>query len=338
MATNSLHNPIPWIEKYRPMRLENIILDEHVFIKIKKIIEEKNMPNLMLPGVPGIGKTTTIKCIAREFFGKYINEGMLDLNASDDRGKKSVQDIMDFCKTRMDLNSRDETDKRVYAEHKIIFLDEADNMTTKAQRLINNLMEKYHKTARFVFTCNSSSDIIEGIQSRCIILRYNRLSNEQIILRLQRICQLENISQYSITPKTLVAVANIADGDLRMAINNLQLVYRSFNNRTNEITQDEVYVVCSKPQPLIIKNIINDCINKDIISSKNNIMNLKKSGFSVADIINGLINFLKIDPDLSPDIRIKYLDIVCRYAYIVSTGLATDVQMIACLCSLVKSE
>ena len=327
---------IPWIEKYRPTKLENMILDEHIYAKIKKIIEEKNMPNILIPGVPGIGKTTTVKCIAREFYGKYIDEGMLDLNASDDRGKKSVQDIGDFCKTHMDLNGRDPNDTRKYAEHKLIFLDEADNMTTKAQRLINNMMEKYQKNARFVLTCNSSSDIIEGIQSRCIILRYNRLTNEQIISRLQRICQLENISQYIITTDTLLHIANIADGDLRMAINNLQLVYRSFGNGKDPVEETDVYTICSKPQPFILKQVLCDCMNNNIINAKNKIIELKRSGFSVSDMILGLISCLKNDNDINMDIKIKYLNIICRYAYIISNGLSTDLQLIACLCSLTK--
>jgi len=321
----------PWIEKYRPSKLNDIILDDHTYKKIKKIIDDRDMTNLILPGVPGIGKTTTIKCIAKALYGKYADEAVLELNASDDRGIKSVQEkIVTFCKKKMDLNDRGDKDGRIYSEHKLIFLDEADNMTNKAQRLINNLMEKYNKTTRFAFTCNSSSDIIEGIQSRCIILRFYRLRKEQIVNRLEQICTFENIP---INKKGLFVIADLSDGDLRSAINNLQLVFRSYK----DVSPDNIYKVCAKPQPEIIKNIINDCINKNLLEAKNKVFGLKKTGYSESDIILGLIQVLKSDNSIQEDIRINFLEKVCYYAYIISKGLSTDIQLIACISSLIKN-
>lgn len=324
----SRYDYTPWIEKYRPYNLDDIILDGNTYKKIKKIIEDKEMTNIILPGVPGVGKTTSIKCIARALYGKYADEAVLELNASDDRGIKAVQEkIVTFCKKRMDLNDRNPNDRK-YSEHKLIFLDEADNMTNKAQRLINNLMEKYNKTTRFAFTCNSSSDIIEGIQSRCIILRFYRLKKEQVIYRLEKICELENVN---INKKGLEILADISDGDLRAAINNLQLVHRTQTNPKI----DDIYRICSKPQPTIIKNIIDDCINKNFIGAKDKIFILKKDGYSESDIILGMIQLLKTDTSIKENIRIEYLDKICYFAYIISKGLATDIQLISCLTSLI---
>ncbi len=326
----SRYDQTPCIEKYRPSKLEDIILDDNTYKKIKKIIDDKDMTNLILPGVPGVGKTTSIKCIARALYGKYADEAVLELNASDDRGIKSVQEkIVTFCKKKMDLNDRGNNDGRKYSEHKLIFLDEADNMTNKAQRLINNLMEKYNKTTRFAFTCNSSSDIIEGIQSRCIILRFYRLKKEQVINRLQQICEFEKVE---ISKKGLEVIAEITDGDLRSAINNLQLVYRS----CTKITIENIYTVCSKPQPTFIKRIFDNCINKNFIEATNVIFELKKLGYSESDIILGMIQFLKSEPSLKEDVRINYLEKVCYYAYVISKGLATDIQLVACLTTLVE--
>jgi replication factor C subunit 2/4 len=338
----SVSDQMPWIEKYRPTKLEDIILDDHTIKKIRKIIEDKDMPNLILPGVPGIGKTTTIKCIARALYGKYANEAVLELNASDDRGIKSVQEkIVSFCKKKMDLNDRGtNNNNKKYSEHKIIFLDEADNMTNKAQRLINILIEKYQKTTRFAFTCNNSSDIIEGIQSRCIILRFYRLRKEQIITRLTKICEFENVK---IDKKSLETLAIISEGDLRTAINNLQLTFRS----CQIINPENIYTICSKPQPIALKSIILNCINKDLIGAKTKILELKKIGYSVSDIILGLIYILKIPDDnydkfnldiINEKIKIQFLEIICHYAYIVSKGLPSDIQLIACVCSLISSQ
>ena len=177
----------PWIEKYRPTKVEDLVLDNGTLNKIRKIVLDKTMPNIIITGVPGIGKTTTILCIAKNLLGKYFKEGVLELNASDERGVKTVQESIEyFCKKKLDIDDE-------FSKHKIILLDEADNMTRKAQQAINNLMEQYHETTRFAFTCNNSSEIIEAIQSRCIIFRYCRLNHEQITNRLKTICALEKV-------------------------------------------------------------------------------------------------------------------------------------------------
>ena len=111
---------------------------------------------ILFAGPPGIGKSTLAHAFAKEY-----KLDILELNASDDRGIKAVNDIIpNFCKKTMDMNPRD---KPLYAAHKIVILDEADNMTIKAQQLISKLMEKYYNTVRFAFTCNEKSDIIESI-------------------------------------------------------------------------------------------------------------------------------------------------------------------------------
>src|SRR5579863_6482924 len=115
---------IPWVEKYRPHKVNDLVLDEATCNKIKKIIFDKNMPNIIISGSPGIGKTTTILCMARNILGSSYKDAVIELNASDERGVKVVQErIETFCKTR---NSN--------IQHKIVLLDEADNMTKKAQQ------------------------------------------------------------------------------------------------------------------------------------------------------------------------------------------------------------
>jgi len=125
----------PWIEKYRPVTIEDLVLDEGMFNKIAKILDDKDMPNMIITGVPGVGKTTTISCIAKNLLGKFYGEAVLELNASDDRGIKTVQESIEhFCKKKIYFDD-------TIAQHKIVILDEADNMTIKAQQSIKNLMK-----------------------------------------------------------------------------------------------------------------------------------------------------------------------------------------------------
>jgi replication factor C subunit 2/4 len=177
---------IPWIEKYRPVKIEDVIADENILTEINNIIKTKNIPNMIFTGTPGIGKTTSILCIARKLYGPYMKDAVLELNASDERGIKTINNgiIGDFCNHKMPYKDED---IGKYANHKLIILDESDNMTEKVLPVISNLMDMHHRTTRFVFTCNTSSKIIESIQSRCKIIRFTRLNIDMIADRLENI-------------------------------------------------------------------------------------------------------------------------------------------------------
>mgnify|MGYP001155074604 CR=1 FL=1 len=311
---------IPWIEKYRPKTTTELIVDAITRRKIDKIIEEKSMPNLIITGTPGIGKTTTIRCIARALYGRHMPDAVLELNASDDRGIKSVQDtITDFCKRKFFV------DGTKYATHKLIILDEADGFMEKAQNLISSIMEIYHKTTRFAFTCNNSSDILESIQSRCNIMRYLRLRDNQMIPRLKYICEKENIEH---TNDALKIIATIAQGDLRSAVNNLELVY----NAENKITEDNIYKICDRPQPESINNIFKACIKKDFKQVINSVQQLKDNGFVEIDIVLNMIFIIRIGKSiLKEKEQHVVINEIGQAAYIISKGNNGYIHLISTL-------
>jgi replication factor C subunit 2/4 len=313
---------VPWIEKYRPVRVDDLVLDDSSLNKIKKIIKDKSMPNIIITGIPGVGKTTTILCIAKNLLGKHLGEGVLELNASDERGVKTVQEPIEyFCKKKILFGEE-------YAQHKIVLLDEADNMTTKAQQSIKNLMKKYHETTRFAFTCNNASDIIEAIQSRCIIFKYSRLTNAQISKRLKKICEIEKVP-YS--EEGLMAIITTSQGDLRKAINNLQLTYNGYTN----IIPANVYKLCDKPHPLIIQNIFLECKKKNIQKALE-YFNSLRNGYSSYDISLSMISTLRdMDPKLIDEkTRIKYLEEVSKTCMVINKGINSHLQITGCLCAL----
>lgn len=318
---------LPWIEKYRPKNIDDVILSDNLKKKVIQFSESNNIPNLILTGGPGIGKTTTIRCIASKLYGKYYNSCVLELNASDDRGIKSVQgDIINFCRS---VKSYKKADVDKYCSQKLVILDEADNMMEKAQHYINNLMEKYKQTVRFAFTCNSSSDIEESIQSRCIILRYMRLNTPQICQRLQEICAIENVNYEK---QALNDIAIISRGDMRGSINLLQLVF----TKHNKVCVAHVNSICDFPQPVIIKQIFTKCNPKDLSEGMKLIMNLKKAGYSGSDITLGMIYTIKSDlcDDITESIKIKMLEKICDTAYNISKGVDSDLQLAGCLANL----
>jgi replication factor C subunit 2/4 len=321
----------PWIEKYRPSEIDDLVLDEGTLNKIKKIIEDKNMPNIIITGSPGIGKTTTILCIAKKLLGRYYRQGVLELNASDDRGVKTVQESIEyFCKKKLVIGGDKGEGEEDMAKHKIILLDEADNMTKKAQQAINNLMQEYHHNTRFAFTCNNSTEIIEAIQSRCIIFRYSRLSQDNLRFRLKQICKKEEVPYSEEGLNTIIMTST---GDLRQAINNLQLTFNGYIN----VIPENVYKLCDKPHPLIIQNIFEFCLKKDFKGSLSLLNSLFDKGYASSDIVLSMIYTLKnMDKKIIDERnKILFLEELGKASLIISRGINTPLQLtgsIAHLC------
>ena len=322
---------IPWVEKYRPSNIEELIINKTTLNKLNSMIKNKCIPNIIITGVPGIGKTTTILCLAKLLLGKYVKHGVLEMNASDERGIKAVQDtIIHFCRKKLTF---DKEDLNKYCNHKIILLDEADNMTKKAQQLVNNLMEQYHNTTRFAFTCNNSTDLIESIQSRCIILRYKRLSNSEIKKRLEFICKKENIEYTKDGIDTLIV---ISQGDMRQAINSLQLTYDGFKKINNK----NIYKLCDKPHPLTISNIFTACYKNDIKNALIELQSLWEKGYSGSDISLSMLNVLRsYNYNYIPEnIKILYSDIISRTCMIISKGIDTKLQLTGCIAEMCNNK
>ena len=311
---------IPWVEKYRPGNINDIILNENMKKKLQNMINSKIMDHIIITGIPGIGKTTTLQCICNHFYGKNVSKAVLELNASDDRGIKTVHELIhNFCKKKLVLDPQ-------YSKHKIVLLDEADNMTIKAQLLITTLMEKYEETTKFAFTCNESTRLIEAIQSRCKIFRYTGLLKHQLDERLKAICKKEKLT---FSQEGINAIIFASQGDLRRAINFLQIT--SINYK--DILQDNVYKLCDKPHPFIIRNIITSCVKKDLKRSFMIVRSLLNKGFSSTDIITSIISVLKyIDiPNVSESYKINFMNEICQTGIILSKGVESELQLVGCL-------
>ena len=235
---------MPWLEKYRPKLLSEVVGNEETISRLKVIAKHGNMPNLIICGPPGCGKTTSIHCLAHELLSNnkdpiktknILKNAILELNASDSRGIDVVRNkIKMFAQQKVTLP---------LGRHKIIILDEADNMTSSAQQALRRTMELYSNTTRFALACNVSSKIIEPIQSRCAILRYTKLNEKQILNRINKIMKYEKINSW--TNSGLEAIVFVANGDMRNAINSLQATYSGFNMITEDNVKQDEYVISS---------------------------------------------------------------------------------------------
>ena len=158
--------------------------NEETVSRLGVLAEQGNMPNLILSGPPGTGKTTSVLALARTLLGDAFKEGVLELNASDERGIDVVRDqIKEFASTRIMFSSAP----------KMIILDEADNMTSAAQSALRRVIEKYTKNARFCLICNYASKIIPALQSRCTRFRFAPLGREQCLERVRVVADTEQV-------------------------------------------------------------------------------------------------------------------------------------------------
>jgi len=312
-----MNDNLPFSEKYRPKKLEDLVLDNIIYTKIKNIIKNKDIPNIIFTGKSGVGKTSSIHSIGRLIYPKEYHDSIIELNASDDRGIKSVHDtIINFCKRKVDF-------KEGYAQHKLLILDEADNITPKAQRLINSIMEKYPST-RFAFTCNNSSAIIESIQSRCIIIRFTKPPIENFINRIKFICKNENIDY---DEPALTHLFDICQKDLRKTLNMLELVYRA----EGKITIENTLKISDIPSQDTLNNLLNYILNKDVVNVCKIIDNFKSQGYYSLDVLLHFIQFIKNYKNITEEQRINLINMLANKSYIMSKSTTNYLQLTGAL-------
>ena len=245
-ADGSLMDEI-WIEKYRPTNLSEVVGQSAVTTRLKNYVKERSMPHLLLAGPAGIGKTTSALALAKELFGDLWKHNLHELNASDERGIDVVRGkIKEFARTAP-LGEDG---------FKIIFLDEADALTSAAQAALRRTMEKYARTCRFVMSCNFSSKIIEPIQSRCAVFRFRPIKAEDLEKYLKFVAAKEKLT---VTKEGFESLTYLAQGDLRRAINGLQMAAAA----KEDITPDVVYQAVAAARPEEVKEALQMSLDGD---------------------------------------------------------------------------
>lgn len=199
-----------WVERYRPQTVEECILPERLKATFQEYVNQKEMPNLLLTGGAGVGKTTIAKAMCNEIGCDYMI-----LNGSDENGVDTIR-----VKIKNYASSMSFTGGR-----KVIILDEADYLTPNAQAILRNAIEEFAVNCSFIFTCNFKSRIIEPLHSRCAVIDFRLVNGEKAKMAsafFKRITHILDTEKVEYDEKVIAELIKKHFPDFRRAINELQ--------------------------------------------------------------------------------------------------------------------
>lgn len=312
--TNGTSSELPWVEKYRPSSMDELIAHEEIISIISRLIANGKLPHLLFYGPPGTGKTSTILAAARSMYGARTNAMALELNASDDRGIGVVRnEIKSFAGTKQLFSSG----------VKLVILDEADAMTSDAQFALRRVIEKNTKSTRFCLICNYVSKIIPALQSRCTRFRFAPLKPDQIRGRMKSIIMSEGLN---ITEEAQEALLDLSGGDMRRVLNVMQAAHMAF---PEGIKEESVYLCTGNPLPEHMDQIIQLLFNEKFEVVFTTVYTLCfTNGYSQSDVIREICERVSV-MNLPPSVLGMLLDDMSTIEWRLASGASEKIQLAA---------
>ena len=202
-----------WVEKYRPQKIEDCILPENIKKTFQDFLSQGEIPNMLLSGPPGIGKTTVAKALCNQLGADFYV-----INGSDEgRFLDTVRNSAKNFASTVSLTSS--------AKHKVIIIDEADNTTPDVQLLLRASIEEFSKNCRFIFTCNYKNKIIEPLHSRCAVIDFSINGKQKATIASQffkRVNYILEQERVEADKKVLAELINKHFPDWRRVLNECQ--------------------------------------------------------------------------------------------------------------------
>ena len=214
-----------WTEKYRPKSMTEIIGQDKFVRDARSWVVNGDMPNILLFGVAGTGKTAAAGALAKDILSEYRDENFFEINASDDRKLETVRTLIKQIAS---------TSKIGDIPFRIILLDEMDGMTKDSQNALKRVMERYASNCRFIMTCNERHRVIMPLQSRCANYNFSRLSDANMETMLTNILDRENIQHIELNDLRMFISG--LHGDMRRGVTELQAAVHSGTPLTEQLS------------------------------------------------------------------------------------------------------
>ena len=307
-----------WVEKYRPSDLEGLVDQSAIRQRLGALLQKKEqLPHLLFAGPPGSGKTTTAMIVSKQILGEHWRDYTLSLNASDERG-------IDVVRERIKTFARF-TDRREGIPYRLVLLDESDEITREGQTALRRIMEENSEHTRFILICNYSSGIIEPLQSRCAIFRFQRLDEASVVEHLKAIAKKEKLK--SAPDSAFGAIYEATQGDLRQAINLLQTA-----SSYGELTPESVRAASGASMKARVAEIMKTALDGDFEGARVKMVELTRVyGIPERDFLrfaNEALGSLKV-PDMG-----KAISILAEYDFRLVQGSQPELQLTAMLAQL----
>ncbi len=270
-------NETLWIEKYRPESLDEIVGHDDQIERLKRYASDEETPHMIFAGPPGTGKTAAVVAFAKEVYGDSWRSNLDELNASDERG---IDVVRDKIKGIARQNPAGE------APYKIVFLDEADALTSDAQKPLRRIMEQYSDVTRFFMSCNYPANLIEALQSRSSVFWFGRLAEDEVMTLLERIAGREDLDCEQVALEKIIRYSR---GDARTAVGTLQ------DSAINgEVTEDTVETVTGVIDDELVEQIIDTAINGNTDDAMRILdVELLKQGANTQILVDSFLRVLK---------------------------------------------
>ena len=304
-----------WVEQYRPRTIEECILPDSIKDSFKAFIEQGEIPNLLLSGTAGIGKTTVAKALCDQLGASYIV-----INGSDEgRFLDTVRTRVRTFATTVSLTSS--------TSHKVVIIDEADNTTSDVQLSLRPAVEEFHTNCRFIFTCNFPNKIIEPLHSRCTVIDFKIKNGNKPVLQAQFFKRL----------KTILDENSIEHDDKIL----MKLITRYYPDWRRLINETQRHAATGKVDSSILVDIA-DIKLEDLVRS------LKNKEFTV--VRKWVVDNIDNDPAIilrriydslyeslkGPSIPEAVL-IIAKYQYQIEFVADQEINMLACLTEIMMS-
>lgn len=307
-----------WAERHRPETLDEVIGQEEQIDRVKKWVDDDSMPHLLLHGPAGTGKTATAVAFAREKYGDDWRSNLIQLNASDDRGIDVVRD---------EIKKVAQQSASAGHSYKIIYLDEADQLTKDAQAALRRVMEQYSDQTRFILSCNYVNKLIDPIQSRCTPLPFRRLDDSEIGELLERILEAEGVEYEESAVEKIIQYVS---GDARRAVQTLQTSVRD-----GELTEEVIDVVGGQVEDEVVEEMVSNAMNGQMEDAHELVVEeVLPNVTDYSQFVGTLMKKIQYSDDMERDVRFYALSQLGELERNIMEGANPHVQLNSYLSSL----